>query len=436
MPNPRPRIFYGWWLVVVSVVVLMASLGLTAYSFGVFLKPLSQHFGWSRAAVSAAMSVFYVVMGLAGPAAGRLTDKYGPKRVMIAGAIIAGAIFLLLSRVSSLWHLYLLYALLATGTICMGLVPNAFTLSRWFNKKRGLALGIATSGIGLGGWILVPIISYVVNSRSWHAGYIVDAILLWVIVIPLVALVMKTSPQEMGLLPYGEAPEPQGATAAALPSGKGPAVRAAAPGLSAAAAARTPAFWALAFASFVVGFGVVGYIQHQVASLTDMGVSATVAALALSFTAGIGVPGRVVFGYLADRVSPRLLFAIAFVLEGSIFFIAIRMTSMVWPFVIVWGFGLGGLIALRPLLVSVLFGIASYGSIIGWMEMLFFVGAAAGTIMAGWLYDVFGNYFWAFTIYIIGYALAAGACVLLVPPKSRQPAPSPAVATQVVADKD
>lgn len=187
------RFSNGWIIVIASLILLIGSFG-THLCFGVFLKPLSEAFGWTRAATSGAMSVVMGISGLIGIIVGKLTDKYKVRKIIIIGALIGGLSYLLLSNMNSLWQLYLYFGLGAG--ICVGstYTPVNATVSKWFVEKRALALGIALMGITVGQMVLSPIIAYIITEHSWRTAYIVLSIVVFVTAIPAVILIGKTPP--------------------------------------------------------------------------------------------------------------------------------------------------------------------------------------------------------------------------------------------------
>jgi MFS family permease len=228
------KVFYGWWVVLAAGVGLSLNYGsIIATTFGVFLKPLSQEFGWSRAGISLAFSLANLVYSGALPHIGRLVDRLGACKVILPSALIFGlGVISFYFLTASLWHFYALYLLL--GVVGSGPLPAySKVIARWFDQKRGLALGLAMAGIGVVAFIIPPLTQVLITTVGWRQAYVFLGLLVTGIVIPVVGLFLKETPQRMGLLPDGALVAPAGA---AKRNGQEP-------GLSGHEAWQTGAFW-------------------------------------------------------------------------------------------------------------------------------------------------------------------------------------------------
>jgi len=412
--NPY-KFFYGWWIVAVSLVVLFVTLGLGFYSFGVFFKPLFDEFGWSRGTVSGAMSIFLLAWGFACPFVGKSTDSHGPLRLIISGSIGLGISFCLLGLTSAVWHLYLLYACAGAASATCSEIPTSAAVSNWFTKKRGIAMGIATTGMGFGGLFLAPLISQSFNFFGWRATYVGMGLLTWVAIIPLASFIMKDRPQDIGFLPDGEKDSDTDKTDPSSPRQDNTAADnnfIFNTGAKAVPIKLTKLLvTGIAFSLF--SFGLIGVVIHEAPFIIDMGISPTIAATMLGLTAGIGVVGKLGFGYFADRISPKkALFAcVSLQIAGVVILMQSRGLGMVWAFVIVFAFAMGGTNTLRPLVIGELFGTTSFGSTFGMTELLRRLGAAAGPFAAGYIFDITKSYHWAFISFIAAYLAGMAALV-------------------------
>ena len=405
----RPKLFYGWWIVLVSLVVLFITLGLGYYSFGVFFTPLVTDFGWSRAALSGAMSLFLLAWGLASPLTGRLTDRYGPRRLIIWGTVGLGASLCLLSLTTALWQLYLLYAFAGAASAICSEIPTSTAVSHWFRRKRGIAMGVTSTGIGFGGLILAPAVNQLILSLGWQTTFVIAGVLAWVTIIPLAALVMKNRPQEIGLVPDGDSsPNPMSTGEPRHQTNANP--------LSRSSPVSTRDVWLMGIGFSMASFGLIGVTTHQVPYMIDNGIDATAAATALGLTAGIGVLSKLSFGYLADRFSPRGVMSACIALQAVGVVLLIQISSLgIWAFVVVFAFAMGGNNTLRPLVIGEFFDLAAFGRVSGLTEFIRRVGAAAGPFLAGYIFDITGSYRYAFITFMVAYAVGIVTLLLIRP---------------------
>jgi MFS family permease len=416
---PTKGIFYGWWIVAVCLLVLLVHAGIGFYSFSVLNKTLQEAFNTGRATISGAVSLYMLMTGLTAPFVGKLTDRYGPKKVVLWGALISGAAFLLLNRADAVWHLYVLFMVAGVGMGGAGIVPVSVAVSNWFTRRRGLAIGVAMSGIGLGALLVTLLTSYLVDAFGWRVTFFALGAVAWVFVIPATMLIMKTRPQDMGLLPDGAkpaaievAPAVEIARATANPE---PAA------YTLSTALRSPTMWSIMVAAFFIGMAITGVLLHEHAFFTDRGISMASAGVMLAVTGGTGGIGKLTFGFLADRILPRhgLMISLALQILAVVILLFTEGTAMMWVFVIVFGFGMGGNIALQPLLTTQFFGLASFGAIFGGVAMALSIGTAVGPFLSGLIFDVSGSYRLAFIIFIVGYTIALAALILARKPKAR-----------------
>lgn len=422
------RIFYGWWIVAVCLLVLVVHAGCAFYSFGVFLGHWEVQFPASSIkAISLPATLYMLVLGVTAPLVGRLTDRYGPKNLILLGSAIAGAGLMLLSQATEVWHLYVLYSVVGLGMSGAGFVTVSATISNWFTRRRGAAMGIATAGVGVGAFLAL-LTNYLIGSISWQVAFLVLGALTWVLIIPAVMLVLKTRPEDMGLLPDGASlvegevvPEVAGMPAKEAIDGAGDG------GWTASRAFRTLPFWLMLGAFFLVGAALVGVLQHEHRFLGEIAVSIP-AALGLALTGGVGGLGKVAFGFLADRVAPKRAAILCFGLQlvglaiVTVAYVTQSM-AMAWVFVFVFGFAMGGNVTLQPLVVGELFGIRSFGAIFGWVVLIAAVGSALGPVLVGAMYDASGSYSLPFVTFLVVYAVAIAALFFARRPRLRDVTP-------------
>lgn len=410
---PRFNIFYGWRIVAVGFVSLLLAGGIGYYTFSAFIIPISNDFGWSRAEISLAMTVASLV-GLAAPLVGMWVDRYGARSVMAAGALITGGAFALLGFSTSLWYFYAFYFFMALGQLGALNIPIARVVSSWFDKKRGLAIGITLSGFGIGGLTMLPLASYLISVLGWRMAYHILGLIILIVLTPLSMLVIRERPAEMDLSPDGKTSEEMQTKTPLTDELQASAT------WTLSSALRTKTFWLITGALSLTFLGTGAIIAHLVPFFQDQGISHQMASTILALAIGVSVFGRVTAGYLVDKVPIKYMVMLCFLLQiGGLALILLGTGSMavVWAFVVVFGLGIGGIFALEPLLVSQYFGLISFGAIYGGLWAFITIATATGPFIAGYIFDVTGNYDMAFILSILITSIALILIFLLGPPK-------------------
>jgi len=402
------NIFYGWRVVGVAFLCLFFFSGCGVYSFSLYIKPLQAEFGWSRSEIVAAFTLFFLVAAVASPSIGRLVASFGARTVMSAGALTAGLSFILLSLINNLWQFYIAYTVLGIGFSAMGHIPATTIVSNWFKKRRGTAVGIMSAGIGIGGLVLAPLTgSYLIPNFGWRGSYFTLALFIWVLIIPLVLLVVKTRPADMGLYPDGVKTHEATITTE---------------GLTFKMALATSSFWLIAVAFMASAFSQVGVIQSEVPYLEDIGFTVATAATALGIVGLSSAIGKVGFGWLCDRMPAKYacVIGLGMQLGGVITLMSVRPTSpttTIWLYSFLMGLGVGSWLPTLAILISSNFGLASYSVIYGTAMFAQNFGVATGPLMAGYIYDTMNSYHWAFIIFAILYLVAIPAVLVVRRPK-------------------
>ncbi|MEE8400253.1 MAG: MFS transporter [Desulfobacterales bacterium] len=423
MKENRQSLFYGYWIVAGCFVLLFLFSGAGFYSFGVFIKPFEDHFGWSRTEISLTISIYMIIHGLAGPFVGYITEKQGPKKVMTLFGLISGAAFILVSFTTSLRYLYLTYGLLALGSTGIGFIPVSSVLSRWFIRRRGTAIGSAMVGIAVGGLVMAPLTGLINAHFGWRVSFVVLGLLVWLLALPIAFFVIKGSPDEMGLLPDGDTAEggrkEKGSVFPSHPlpvSGDGWPLR---------EALKTRAFFWVAATYFLAPMAQMGMLQHLVPMVTMRGISEASAAMALGLTAGLGGLGKLSFGRISESIPFHYAASLCFGLQALAVFILFSTgsVSMTWVYVILFGFAMGGVIVLMPIAVGHFFGLAAFSVIMGVVSFLQALGTASGAFLSGLIYDTTGSYENAMVIYMIVYIAAIAAILLAGKPRAFQEHP-------------
>jgi len=405
---------FGWVIVAATFVLLIGSFG-TQMCFGLFLKPLAEEFGWSRAGVSGAMSLLMAVSGIIGVAMGRVTDRYGARAAIAPGVAIGALSYVLMARMDSLWEFYLLFGV--GGGILAGCsyTPAVTAVSNWFDaRQRTMAIGVALLGPVVGQMILSPVISKVIEGAGWRTAWVVLGIVALVCGLP--ALVV------MGRKPV------TAAEAAGADSAGGHPARPRAEGLSAGEAAKTLAFWISMVAGFVLGLGFYAFAAHVVPYATDVGMSTTAAALILTVSSIGGAAGTLLAWAITAKLGYRWALVVLTALNGVAMLLFI-VAGSAWAFyllAVLVGFAFSAVVPVRMGVVPPLFGLRAIGTIIGYAALAFSVGAIIGPFLAGYVFDSTASYDLAFLI--CGILLIVGAatlCFLRVPRASAAPEPTP-----------
>jgi MFS family permease len=378
---------------------LFSVVGLALYGLPLYYDFMVRDFGWSRTMVTSGNALSKLVVGpLFGFLAGWIVDRFGPRRLMMAGIVMAGGALIGLGAMAALWMFYLFYFFNALGYVCGGPLPNQVLLSRWFDKTRGRAMGVAYLGIGVGG-ALVPLLSnWLTQQLGWRASLQVLGLIMIAVALPLAYLVDDRSKD--AATPTSAAPDRHTPPA----QGLGPILR-------------QPAFYLLAIGSMCSIAAVGGTNQHLKLFLSlDRAYSQTDAASIISLVLAISIAGRLFMGWLADRMPRKHVMLLIYVLVAAaipLLLISGSPTSM-WLFAVVFGLGLGGEYLIIPLMAGELFGVAVLGRVMGIVLTLDGVAEATAPMLVGYLRDHTGTYAVGFATLVVT-ALAGAVAIALLP---------------------
>jgi len=390
-------------------VMLLVTAGLGFYGLPVYLRSLTVEKGFSVGAVSGATAVFFLVSGLVGlPVAGYMA-KRDPRPLIAAGAVACGLSLLLLGRVEQVWHVYVVYVLFGAGFAASSLVPGTTLVARWFSRRRSVALSVASTGLSAGGVVVTPVVAALIDRHGLSSVAPYLALALVVGVIPVTALLLRPSPEALGLLPDGDPAPPEGSPVAYR-------------GALARDALRTRFFVCVTLGHLLAMMAQVGGIAHLfnlVAERGDPGLART----ALSLLAISSLVGRLAGGWVAARTSMRLLALVLMVGQGAALALLATVDGTVPLLVTTVAFGItvGNLLMLHPLLLAERFGVRDYGRIYSRSQLVATLGVASGPAFIGLLRDAVDGYGIAFAMAGAASVLAAG--VLLLSGPSRVPDP-------------
>ncbi len=384
--NRAPTLFYGYIIALAAFLIMVVTWG-AFYCFGVFFKPVLIEFGWTRAATSGAYSLSFVLSGFLGIFTGRLSDRLGPRIVMIGCGLFLASGYLLMSQISTIWQLYLFYGVIVGIGLSGAYVSTVPAVSRWFVKRRGLMTGIVMAGIGAGTMVMPPLANWLISSYGWRASYTIIGIIVLVLII-LAAQFLKRDPSQIGLSPYGEGEAEQGS------------LNLEARGFSLQRAIHTRQFWMLCVMFLCFGVSVQAIMVHIVIHATELEISAASAANILAIIGGVSSAGRIIMGSAGDRIGNKLAITVCFILMSAtlLWLLVTKELWMFYLFAVVFGFAYGGWAALISLMVAELFGLSSLGVILGAVNFGLTIGEAIGPALAGRIFDITSSYQPAFLI--------------------------------------
>lgn len=415
----RPGIFYGWWNVAASFVGLSLSYAMfTVFSFGTFVGPLQAEFGWGRGPMSLALTIANITVVFASPLLGLLVDRLGARRVMVVSVALLGLCVISMGWLTGdIRHYYAMHV--AIPLLGAGTLPLAYSriIVAWFEKRRGLALGIALSGFGVGAALVPAGAQWMIGQFGWREAYFLFGGLVLLISLPLAAFVLRERPADLGVLPDGRgaAPLPPPAEAAIAAGAAPEAIPAA--GLTLPEALRTRPFWFLIVSIALIGIGITSILAHLVPMLIGRGVEPSRAAFAMSLL-GLGlIFGRILSGWLMDRYFAPYV-AAGFQL-GMVCGLVVLAMDFSGPLAFMAGVSVGlatgSEISEISYLVSRYFGLRAFGLINGILFASFQLGSGVGAYAMGAYYDAAGDYIGALWV-VTGLVVVSTVLIALLGP--------------------
>jgi MFS family permease len=395
------RVYYGWIVVAAGAVSGCVAIG-SVFSLAVFLLPMTDETGWSSAGVSSAAMIVFLTMGIASFAWGAVTDRVGPRIVVLIGGLLLGSALALASRAESLLEFQLVYAIV--GVSAGGIfIPTIATVTGWFEKHRSLAVSLVSAGMGMAPMTVSPFASWLIDTYDWRTAMLALAILNWVVVLPAAFLVRR---------PPQAADGDRGATDG--PSG------AADPGMTAAQALRSPQFWVLSLTYFCCCATHSGPIFHTVSYAILCGLPMMAAVTIYSVEGLAGLVGRVVFALAADRLGVKRVLVTGLFAQalgaGAFFFV--REIAGFYAASAAFGLIYGGVMPLYAVIAREYFPARIMGTVLGAATIFSCAGMALGPPIGGWIYDTTDSYGW---LYIASFGIGLGAVLIAMffPPSRR-----------------
>ncbi len=411
----KPRIFYGWYIVLAAAAINVYGAGVWFYGFPIFYKVLIDEFGWARATGALVVSLSRVEGGLEAPIVGWFVDRFGPRAMAVIGAVIFGIGYLLMSMVSDFSvgpiqiSALIVFILLYAGIMSIGYNTgfshaSMAAVNGWFIKKRSRAFAIFSLGAGASG-ITVFVLGLATQAFGWRSAAIMAGIGIFIFVIPM-SLLLRHKPEEYGYLPDGEDPTLAQGTNETDPDSTKDDSSVSTDGtsydFSVREALATSAFWMLLLGSAARSLTMTSVVVHEIAYLTDIGIPISQASAALGGMVFASLIGRFGFGILGDYIDKRYLLIATYMLQAIGIFVldSVQGMNQVWVFVVIYGIAYGGAIPLYFAIVGDYFGRTNYATIRGFQQFFTIPAVVFGPIYAGLVFDISGDYSFAFMSFI------------------------------------
>jgi MFS family permease len=409
-------IFWGWYVVFGSFSIMIISYGIR-YSFGVFVKPMFVEYNWPMTIIQLGSSINLVMYACTGLFTGWLLDRFAPRWIMIVGILATSAGLILASYIKTPLGLYLTYGVLVgAGSAGCGMVVTSVAIGKWFNRFRGLAIGISSMGIGVGTMLMAPLAGYIVKHYGWRNGFLFIGLLMLSVGILISYFFMgKHEPGQIGLLPDGDLPDED-------PSHGSDTVKLE-DKASLKSVLKTVQFWILVFCNVFAVMTVMMTFNLQIAYAIHNGINELEAAAALGIIGISGSCGKFFFGWLSDRVGDAKYAASTgfwIMAIGMFILYNANTVGVLYGYALIYGFGYGSLAPVMPYMISDRFGRQSLGAAYG--VLIFFstgLGGSAGPLLGGYIFDRTNSYDMGWVICLIALLIVAVA-ILALKPNARQ----------------
>jgi MFS family permease len=420
-----PRVHPAWIVLGALTICMLAGSGLRSV-FGVYIKPMEAEFGWTRGALSGAAAVSLLLLGAVGPFVGRLADRWGPRNVIAISLFVLALGAIGSSFIQKLWHVYVMTGVfMALGAGGVALTTGSTVVARWFEARRGLAIGIAAGGMSAGQLIVIPLATALTVWFGWRTSFLWLGIGLLVLVLPVCLALIRNNPEDRGVRPYG-------ATGPAPTRAEAEATRVAGR-VGVSEAAQTLPFWLLMGTFFVCGYTSNGIVlTHFMPHALDHNFTAFQASSALGVMGAMNIMGTLASGFICDRFGRRGPLATYYFVRG----VSLLFLLYVWnvPSLHLWAalFGLNYISTVPPTttLTANIYGRYSVGELSGWIFFAHQVGSALGAALAGWVFELTGTYSSAFVSAAVLAFVAAGLAMMIrEEPLVSRPTTAPAPAT-------
>ena len=400
------RFFYGWVIVAVATLALVVSNGLSIGGIPVFYKWVRDDFVASGAVaadqaesfIAFGASLTFLFSGLISPLAGSLIQKFPLKVLMLIGCALLGGGLLLHAVATSPAMVYSARVMMGVSLGFVGVLPSVVLVSNWFVQRRGTALGILLTGTSVGGVLIPPAATPLIERFGWRTAMVLVSMLIWVVLVPAILFLVKTRPSDVGLSADGGQQDVETA---------GPA-----DGVTFSEALRTPLFWIFALAAALIFYPIFVTSQQLILQTAKIGFTTWQSTLVLSSLFAVSVAGKFLFGYLSDKFAPvRVILVATAVMFASTFLLLDLNRTTAFLFLVPFGLGYGGAFVLIQRLVADFFGERDYPKILGAITIGDTLGAVVGGLITGWLADRAGG---DYTVGFYGVIIATGIAMVLM----------------------
>jgi len=400
----QTKIFYGWYILAIGMVGSILGAGTSNLFMSIMLKPLTEEFGWSRTAVTGAITTGTILAGLVSLPFGKLVDRYGTRWLTSLGAVVAAGMYVLMTKFVELWQFYVVFVM--ARVISMGAVTNIAPRTaavNWFRRYRGRALGLLSMATPLGASMLAMIAQFIMQDHGWRTVFLVFALaMLFLQALP-AALILRRRPEDLGLVPDG------GPSVDVTPASSLKRADEEESDWTLSEAIRTPTMWLL-IAAIIVGLIVnTGIGFHLVAYYTDIGIAPSIAVGALSLYAFTGALGNIIWGFLSERFSERFLASVVMVLTAAtiLYLQSVRTITGAFIFAALFGLTSRGEGTLVNIILAQYYGRSSYGAINGFVMPFHNLGLGFGPLISSVSFDLTGSYQTLFSVFIGASMIAA-----------------------------
>lgn len=412
--------FYGWTALIGAMLVYFSFCGCIYYSYGVFLPVMCADLSWSRATLSSPLTVYLLIGGFLGPIVGLSISRFGARKNIIIGNLIAGLGLTGMFLVKEVWQVYFFFSLVVAAAHSFGgFIPATTIATNWFIKRRSLAIGMVIASGGVAGLFFPIFISWLIAVVGWRLSWVVLGGIFILLASVFAGVLVRNKPEDIGQVPDGEFAEAtvEGSERRSAVS----RVYQTTVNWEAADALRTRSLWMILAFTAANQFTLNVLASHQVAYLRDIGFTPIIAAAGLSLLVGISTLGKLLGGALGTRFEGRHLATVFLtgLAVGIVVLMNVKTVPLIYLSSVISGISYGGMLVFQPAMLGAYYGRANYQQIIGWTTLVSTLVSALGPLLAGSIYDATGSYFLAFLVALALIGVGFVCALLAVPPKIR-----------------